>query len=561
MPLNPTTPSRRKQCGAAMLVLITLFTLLGAYLIATRLSRTSVEMAVDRDQRTQRALQEARAALIAYAANPALTQIGALPCPDRKLPSDSTTGAEESSCDTDAVRIGRLPWKTINVSSDLRDGSGEPLWYVLSGNFRKKSGTTVINSDTQGQITLTGAAPASSVVALIIAPGISLGTQNRDKTDLSALNDPSNYFEGTNAGANDNSFETRAPPNDKDTDGGLVFNDRMLAITHADLFAVVEPVIAYRLRNDTGTNYVKSLIEAYRTTWGRYPYPAAFANPGSTDFKGTVGTSEGLLPLTSDAAFITWKTSGPAPSIAKSGGTGTVTNTNCTASTTSQLDCQFDYGSGRPQVTLTATAENVGRAFVTGFSMSDLTIERTSGSPNTCAPLCSWAGRSTTSISSSTSISASSYTLATDASGPVSLTLLLPSRSSTRTIRLRVPIPPYSTLTSSTDPDTGWMLKNEWQKQVYYAVASDYLPGGSGSCTAGSTCLTVNNLPSAEYPTTNDKIAILILMGRSLNGSSRPSATLSDYLEGQNASTGDGVFEHRVGVPGSINDRVVVLAP
>lgn len=545
-----------------MMALITLIALISAYLIASRLTKTDAELTADREQRTQAALQEAKAALIAYAANPNLTQIGSLPCPDRKLPTDTNAGDEEGLCGSDAVRIGRLPWKTLNVSSNLRDGSGEPLWYVLSANFRKLSGTTIINSDTQGQITVTGSAPASTVVALIIAPGMPLQNQNRDKTDLAALNDPSNYLEGVNAGANDNSFETRVPPNDRDANGGLIFNDRALAITHAELFAVVEPVVINKIRDATVTN-VRAAIEVYRTTWGRYPFPAAFGSPGTSDFKGAVGASEGLLPMTTDSTFVSWKTSSPSPTVAKSGGTGTVTNTDCGASTATQLDCQFDYRSGAPLMTITATANNPGLAFVRAFAISDLTVERTSGSPNTCAPLCNWSGYSTTSISSTTSVSASSsYTLSSDASGAVSLILQMPNRSgTTRTIRLRIPVLPYHSITTTTDPYTGWFVSNAWHKVAYYAVSAPYLPGGTGSCTPGTTCLTVNSLPSAEYPTTDDKNAILILTGRSLNGTARPSGTLANYLEGQNASTGDYVFAHRVGAPGAANDRVVVLSP
>ena len=40
-----------------------------------------------------------------------------------------------------------------------------------------------------------------------------------------------------------------------------------------------------------------------------------------------------------------------------------------------------------------------------------------------------------------------------------------------------------------------------------------------------------------------------------------PASTLADYMEGQNASTGDRVFDHTSAVSSSINDRVVVVAP
>jgi len=74
----------------------------------------------------------------------------------------------------------------------------------------------------------------------------------------------------------------------------------------------------------------------------------------------------------------------------------------------------------------------------------------------------------------------------------------------------------------------------------------------------------VNNLPSPRYTTLNDKRAILLLMGRPLNGSARPSPTLGNYLEGSNVtalSSPQYVFEHRAGAARSINDRVVVLCP
>jgi len=570
-------PGIPRQRGLAMLVLVTLLALISAYLIASGFSKTSSEVTLERDQRSRGALLEAKAALIAWAANPdpTLTQIGALPCPDRKLPTHAQAGKEESTCNTDLVRIGRLPWKTLNVS-DLRDASGEQLWYVLSGNFRKKSGTTVINSDTQGQITIGGSSSANNVVAIIIAPGAALLSQNRDKTNLAALNDASNYLEGANAGANDNAFETRVPPNDRDpVTGDLIFNDRVLAITQADLFAVVEPVASAKIRSPTGVSSVtvKTAIEVYRTTWGSYPFPAAFGDPGTSTFQGTVGATEGLLPLTTDSTFITWKTSSPNPTVAAApGNPGTVdvgqSYTDCANSSTTQLECQFDWCGTSPNfatVRITATANNVGRAFVARFIDSDLTVVRTSASVNDG----NW-------MSSSATITASSYALAADGNGSVTLTLQMPSRpcGSMRTARIRIPVPTYHSITSTDDPDTGWFVSNQWHKVTYYAVSPGYLPAGCGGCntqigplppacvTPGPppSCLAVNGLPGADYPA-NNKQGILILMGRSLNGTARPSGTLGNYLEGNNASTGDYIFEHRIGAPGAVNDRVVVLSP
>ena len=554
------------------MALIALIALVGAYLIASRLTKTSAELSADRDQRTQAALQEAKAALIAFAADrykiqgAGLKKLGALPCPDLKLPSAATAGSEESNCTTVLTAIGRLPWKTLNVSSNLSDGSGEPLWYVLSTNFSKLA--TVINSDTQGQITVTGSAPASTVVALIIAPGLSLLGQNRDKTDLAALNNPSNYLEGVNAGPNDNSFETRVPPNDRNSvTGDLIFNDRVLAITQAELFAAVEPVVINKIR-DADVNQpccnVKAAIEVYRATWGGYPFPAAFSDPctaTASDCKGFVGLTEGWLPLSTDStSFVNWKTSSPAPTVAAApGNPGTVDVSpgyaDCGNSTSTQLECKFNWCGTTPNLAkarITATANKAGLAFVRSFIDADLTVDRSSSGLNS-----GWTS------SSATIKTSSAYTLQSNGNGTVSLDLEMPSRACTsiRTARIRIPQLPFHSITSASDPVSGWFIEQEWHKLTYYAVSPAWLPGGSANCATSPPCLTVNGLPSNEYPTINDKNAILILTGRSLNGSARPSATLSNYLEPLNDTTSDYIFTHRVGAPGATNDRVVVLSP
>ena len=129
------------------------------------------------------------------------------------------------------------------------------------------------------------------------------------------------------------------------------------------------------------------------------------------------------------------------------------------------------------------------------------------------------------------------------------------------TITVPLPAPSYLprlTNASPTNPNITWFTSNQWYRQSYYAVSQNYLPGASPSppCTAGTTCLTVNNLPAPN----NNKQAILVFAGRALDGQARPG-TLANYLEGQNATPADLIFEHRSGVPTTINDRVVVVSP
>ena len=104
----------------------------------------AVEMAgsthgAQRDRVSDRALAQAREALVAYAADRAINAEvgpGYLPCPD--LDND---GWAESTCGSQsgesgqAERLGRLPWKTLGLA-DLRDGHGERLWYAVSSKYK-----------------------------------------------------------------------------------------------------------------------------------------------------------------------------------------------------------------------------------------------------------------------------------------------------------------------------------------------------------------------------------------------------------------------------------------
>jgi hypothetical protein len=82
-------------------------------------------------------------------------------------------------------------------------------------------------------------------------------------------------------------------------------------------------------------------------------------------------------------------------------------------------------------------------------------------------------------------------------------------------------------LLDTTDATTGWFARNEWFRQAYYAVAAGYTAATlPPSCTTGVNCLAVANVTPAGA-----QRAILILAGRSINGNSRPSSTLADYLE------------------------------
>ena len=303
----------RRQRGFAMIALIVLMALMSSWFIATGLNRTNAELSNERERLTMESLRKAKAALIAYAASEQwqlyrseeFKQPGALPCPDR-----NNDGAGDGLCQNALARVGRLPWKTLGID-ELRDASGEKLWYAVSANFRKYaypvSGYTVINSDTRGQLTVKNPAPAnnvvaSNVVAIVFAPGAVLVGQDRNPSDTVAYNNPASYLEGFSASYDTFTTSTLA----MDT-----FNDRLVVITEQDLMAAVEPVVAALIERD-----VKPFLSTYFAEWGAYPFPARFDNPDP----GTLGTgttraqsayvgdssqSAGLLPVTASATY-TW---------------------------------------------------------------------------------------------------------------------------------------------------------------------------------------------------------------------------------------------------------------
>lgn len=172
----------RRQDGAVLLVVAGI---LAFALSAALLTRMHGVTAAQRQRHDVHALAQAREALIAFATtvtpDTAAKRPGDLPCPD--LDND---GDAEATCIGQAQRLGRLPWKTLGIA-DLRDASGERLWYAVSARFKRNNvnacptpgGANCLNSESTGTLTvrepsgaiLHDAGAASGAIALIFAPG------------------------------------------------------------------------------------------------------------------------------------------------------------------------------------------------------------------------------------------------------------------------------------------------------------------------------------------------------------------------------------------------------
>lgn len=209
---------------ALLLMLLLLLSLSAAWLIQRVPQHLLVQQ---RQERTARALGEAKDALLAWSANS--SPPGMLPCPeDSSLIGYATEGQARSSCTNTDVHIGRLPWRTLKLP-ELRDGNGDRLWYVLAPGFRNAP----INSNSPAGITLDGVNAAA--VALIISPGIASTGQLRPKLLLKGANlVATDYLDGINANgggsggsSNGKQFSTQE-------------NDKILAITAAEWAKAVE---------------------------------------------------------------------------------------------------------------------------------------------------------------------------------------------------------------------------------------------------------------------------------------------------------------------------------
>ena len=336
-------PSRWRQNGAALLMFALILVLGTSWMLVSSLNKASADRNAATLAQNGDVLKQAKVALVSYVITKAATtrqsdleykHPGRFPCPE---PLGTTNlGVAAASCTLPA--IGRLPWRTLGLSQ-LLDGSGEPLWYVLSTGWTGTAGTFKINSDTPGNLALDGTANAA--IALILSPGSAITiaptsaqlaagcvafNQLHDATATTSPTDYRNYLECENASSPiDSSFVTSVVGNSTN----LVFNDQVMAVRTSDLMPGLDGVIATRIARDQ--DLPAALSGAYASVdWGStgstrwLPFAAAF---GDTSAAGVAGTRGGILPMTHsqqagndtacvvsasdplcDPTFVAWKT-------------------------------------------------------------------------------------------------------------------------------------------------------------------------------------------------------------------------------------------------------------
>ncbi|MGP1716612.1 MAG: hypothetical protein ACTS9Y_05475 [Methylophilus sp.] len=247
--------------------------------------------------KTMAALALAQQALLAYANQPLgstpcdmnCPRPGDLPCPDRNNDGDA-----ESSC-SNTARVGRLPWKTLGLG-DIRDGSGERLWYAVAERYKNNPRKSPLNSDTPGSWIVRSAEGVSwdatqgnAVVAVIIAPMQPLVREDgwAQQRDIASSDLAKHYLDVSELGDNANAVEN--------ADDGFV-----QASASAHFNDVVWPVTATTMHRHMQQQVLAELKRALRCTLNScvsFPLAAAVADSSCLG-AGTLSRGQ-CLPATS----------------------------------------------------------------------------------------------------------------------------------------------------------------------------------------------------------------------------------------------------------------------
>lgn len=558
-----------RQEGQALLLLVAILVLGMSWALVNAVGKFASNKAQLRVENA-RVLAEAKTALIGWVARNALDSTennpGRFPCPQNWGDVGSANeGRAAGTCS--ATAAGWLPWRTLGLPK-LLDASGQQLWYVVSPGWQLlPSGANLdINSNTTGQLSLDG----TPAVALIIAPGPALviapnanqtsaGCASRSQSQK--LNLPStapnvlDFLDCQNGTTADNVFTTSVVDNSTNE----VFNDQVVAITTADIMPALEGAIARRIELQIAPVLKTVYADAIWGTSSSSPafaFAAPFADPTTATYQGQSGLYQGLLPFNYHSTScggdprcasdsITWTT----PTLSASGGPGYLPSSPICYVSASTPICEGYYYGGALNIALTNAAPDITKGLRT-FTASDHTTNiwywrwvSTGGG--------SWQGPFVLTGTTSRKLL---NTAAVEFTASVSL----PSVSTWGYFHIEESRPTISdhSILSSSAANTGWFVRNEWYRLTYYAIAPGHAPGGTLTCTAGVTCLTVLNLTDASK-----QQAILALAGRGLPllSQDRPSSNLAKYLDSAENQNGDSKFEQS-SISGTFNDRFISVS-
>ena len=251
-----------------------------------------------------------------------------------------------------------------------------------------------------------------------------------------------------------------------------------------------------------------------------FPFAVPFTNPGTSDFAGVAGTFQGLLPFNEIAgcsgcvARSTCAYAAPPSDATEVLGFGSIVSMTCVWESADVRRCEGQYGEAdepwRPiRVEMSATFTNVAM----GLRVLDAT--RLEVAARADAVIGPWQPQPVTYAAAMNDGSvlgrpAGSVTITfgatlpnIDAMGWAAQRNFACAHRARRHCRSRP---------ADLAPTTGWFVRNQWYRLVYYAIAPEHAASAAAprSCTS---CLQITNVAPA-----GKQRAILVLAGRSLSG-------------------------------------------
>lgn len=553
---------RQRGYVAAIFLVLLIMGFLGA--LVGRLSAVDSGVLAERDLKNAAVLREARGALLAWAAhhpqNPGNRTSapcqpvdtagpfcpdspGALPCPDR-----NNDGWADEPCNLANQQTGRFPWRTLNAP-DLRDDAGERLWYAVSANFRHQTtypAAFTVNAFTAGTLTVCVTATgctgtqviAAGLAAVVIAPRVALPGQNRTGANSNLLN---HYLEGRNA--NPGVLFDSGPAT-------ATYNDSVLAISQTELMDAVVPIVADRARTSVAPAIRASYDpnNANSPRWQGMPYPVAFSDPRTATFDDTTSTTlpppmEGLMPAHNASGGVAW-VNGTAQFVS---GAPTGSTLNCAIDGFGAYNCSLtlNVGTFPATVTVGALVRNVGRAFVLPYDTTAASVSLLSN------------------VSAVNAVQHGAFGSSNvDADVRVQLTVLgNPAQFVLARPRLD---PALTDPTLAFGAPTAWFTRNQWHRNVYYAVAPQNAGQTWATPCATLGCLQVmqQDLVTGATSPLNNLNGVLVLMGRSLVPLASPDNNPANYVELANQPAGGNHFQFVTGpARPNFNDRAVAAHP
>ena len=594
----------RKQSGVVLLTVI-LVILAATSFTLLRALNSSVRAAGHDRAATHAVLAEAKLALIGYAlsfperSSDADAGPGRLPCPDidfTNTPGDPVLGSADSCALASGTETGLFPWYTIDTN-EMRDASGARLWYAVSDAFRSNAGG-IVNSDT-ADVAFPMRVDDSNdeIVAVIIAPGPALGQQTRGYS-RAQIYDPAQYLEGENASTGDNLFSAV---------GNGEFNDTVLAITRNELMAAVQQRVLREVLVELNKYHHNPDDNAATTGDEAYPWLRPFGDP-NTISAPTPGNeaatlrSQGQLAIHQagqefDANFsFTWSVATSEGTLSQVEGADPPNNfpwyecvywNRC-------FDAAYSPRIGPGSVTGVAAAnwqqghcrwtalENVTCTAVESFQVGSDTIARTytitiNGiDPSLLSPTAS-ADRERAFRLSSESLTIGSTIVISlrdvlnpgidDRSQGTTTLTLSAGDVLTRFELTRIPL--YLTTYDHTNPSAprlpgalpNWFIANDWHRLLQVAFADAERPGDPQSgCVAGGDCLRLTWTRSGALSSLDldDLPGVLVMAGSDISAN-RPSTSIGDYFEAQNASV-DNTYA-KAPASAAFNDQILRLDP